>query len=152
MKSLKVLTLILLASATVFTAGANTIMDDDRPISIDQIPANSREFINTHFNGIAVSYATIDDEGYFGPSYDVNLVGGAQIEFASDGNWKEVNCRFTAVPDGIVPSQIVAYVNQNFPGQIITKIDKGRRSYEVELRNGLEIKFDLNFNMIGYDD
>lgn len=152
MKALKFLTLMAVVSATVFTASAATLDDDDRLITINEIPETSREFLATHFKDVEVSYVTVDDEGYFGPSYEVNLVGGAQIEFASDGNWKEVNCRFKAVPEAIMPAQIVEYAKQNHPGQIITKIEKGRRGYEIELRNGLEIKFDLNFRMIGYDN
>lgn len=148
MKALKLLTLLFIATATIFTASAN----NDRPITIDQVPASAREFINTHFKGVEISYVTIDDEGYFGPSYEVNLVGGAQVEFASDGNWTDVNCRFNAIPDGIVPNQIAEYVKQNHPTEVIVKLDKGRRGYEIELRNGLEIKFDLNFRMIGYDN
>lgn len=146
MKALKIFLLAIIASATVFTAKA----DDDRPITVEQLPAASREFINTYFKDVQVSYATVDDD-YFGKTYEVYFMGGANVEFGTDGTWKEINCRHNAVPAGIVPQQIQNYVNQNHAGQIITKIDKGRRDYEIELNNGLEIKFDLNFNMIGYD-
>lgn len=146
MKTIKIFMLVLIACASVFTAKA----DDDRPITVDQLPAASREFINTYFKDVQVSYATVD-EGYFGKTYEVNFMGGANVEFDNEGMWKEVDFRRNAIPTGIVPQQIVSYVDQNHAGQIITKIDKGRRTYEIELLNGLEIKFDLNFNMIGYD-
>lgn len=139
--------LAIIASATVFTAKAQ----DDRPITVDQLPAASREFLNTYFKGVEVSYATVDDDGYFGKSYEVNLMGGTQIEFGPDGSWKEVDCRHNAVPAGIIPQKIENYVKQNYSGQIVTKIDKGRRDYEIELGNSLEIKFDHNFNFLGYD-
>ncbi len=147
MNTLKIFLLAVITSATVFTAKA----DDDKPITVDQLPAASREFINTYFKDVQVSYATVDDDGYYGKSYEVNFMGGATVEFGTDGQWKEVDCRHNAVPSGIVPQQIENYVKQNHAGQTITKIDKGRRDYEIELRNGLEIKFDLSFNMIGYD-
>ena len=34
----------------------------------------------------------------------------------------------------------------------IKKIDRDIYTWEIELSNGLEIEFDLKFNVIGYDD
>ena len=34
-----------------------------------------------------------------------------------------------------------------FPGEKITKIEKGSRKYEVELTNDVELKFDRKFNI-----
>lgn len=146
MKTVKFLMIAIIAFTTVFTAKA----DDDRPVTVEQLPSAAQEFIKTYFKDVQVSYATVD-EGYFGNSYDVNFMGGADVEFDANGAWTEVNCRHNALPENIVPQQIVDYVTKNHAGQIITMIDKGRRDYEIELGNGLEIKFDLKFNMIGYD-
>lgn len=146
MKTVKFLMIAIIAFTTVFTSKA----DDDKPITVDQLPTAAQEFIKTYFTDVQVSYATVD-EGYFGKSYDVNFMGGAEVEFDENGAWKEIDCRYNALPANIVPEQIVNYVTQNHAGQIITMIDKGRRDYEIELGNGLEIKFDLNFKMIGYD-
>lgn len=146
MKTVKFLMIAIIAFTTVLTARA----DNDRPVTVDQLPAAAQKFIQTYFTDVKVSYATVE-EGYFGNSYDVNFMGGAEVEFDANGAWKEINCRYTAIPANIVPQQIVNYVTQNHADQIITMIDKGRRDYEIELDNGLEIKFDLNFKMIGYD-
>lgn len=45
---------------------------------------------------------------------------------------------------GIVPQQIRDYVTKNYPKQIVA-IECDRRDYEVELDNGLDLKFDLKF-------
>ena len=40
----------------------------------------------------------------------------------------------------------------NYPGQFIRQIDRNAYTWEVELSNGLEIKFDNQFNVIDIDD
>jgi len=147
MKTLKIFLLALVATVSSFTAKA----DDDRAISVGQLPAKSQEFIQSHFKGIDVSYAKVERD-YFDKSYEVRFVNGSKVEFEKNGEWDNVDCHKDKVPDGIVPAQIEEYVNKNHSGQQIVKIDRDRRNYEIELRNGIEIKFDLRFHVIGYDD
>ena len=71
--------------------------------------------------------------------YEVRLSDGTQIEF-------------TRSPDELVPEQIANYVKTSFTNQRIVKIEKKRRSWEIELNSELEIKFDKNFNVIRIDD
>ena len=37
-------------------------------------------------------------------------------------------------------------------GQQIRKISRDRFEWEIELSNGIEMEFDLNFNIVGIDD
>ena len=46
----------------------------------------------------------------------------------------------------------MTYVNSNFPGVQVHSIDRDRRDIEVELTNGLELTFDLYYNLIDMDD
>ena len=46
-----------------------------------------------------------------------------------------------SVPGEIVPPEIARYVGQNYPKQRIVSIDKESGGYEVELSNGLDLKF-----------
>ena len=43
-------------------------------------------------------------------------------------------------------------MSSRFPGRTITKIDRDRRDYELELNDGLELTFNLKFDLIGIDD
>lgn len=66
---------------------------------------------------------------------------------------RRVDRKYSAVPAAIVPQQIADFVaKMNYPGQFIRKIDRDAYSWEIELSNGLEVEFDLNFNVIDYDD
>lgn len=80
------------------------------------------------------------------------FVDGRKVEFEKDGAWKEVSCKYSQVPDVIVPPRIREYVAASHPGQKMVKIERSRREYEVKLDNGLDLTFDRSYNLIGIDD
>ena len=107
--------------------------------------------IRDSFKAVEVSYAKVDEE-LFDKDYKVVFVNGSKVEFAKDGAWKEVDCKYGEVPAAIVPQQIRDYVTKNYPKNKIVAIDRDRRDYEVELDNGLDLKFDLKFRLIDIDN
>ncbi|MDD4847866.1 MAG: PepSY-like domain-containing protein [Bacteroidales bacterium] len=142
---------LLMMMACLFALNAAIYAGDDKPIQVNQLPGNSQQFIQKHFNGIEISYAKVDND-LLDKSYEVIFVNGNKVEFSKNGEWKDVSCKFSQVPNAIVPQQILNFVTKNHQNQKIVKIDRDTRDYEVELNNGLEIKFDLKYNVIGYDD
>lgn len=132
---------ILLSAWTLPAAAGN-----DRPIVVGELPAAAREFLRTHFDGLEVSYAKVDEE-LFDKEYKVVFVNGAKVEFLEDGLWKELDCKYGEVPAAAVPRQIADEVARLFPGRKIVSIDRGRRDYEVGLDNGLELTFDRKFRL-----
>lgn len=124
----------------------NVFAVNDRPITFQQLPQKAQTFINTHFKGVEVLSATVDDD------YEVYLANGTKVEFTMQGDWKEVKCPGTAVPAAIVPAAISKYVKTNFANSMIIKIDKKYSGYEIELNNGMELKFDKSGNFLAIDD
>ncbi len=57
----------------------------------------------------------------------------------------------SAVPAAIVPAAIKQYVNATFPGMVITKIEKERYGYDIELSNDLELKFNHQGALLSMD-
>lgn len=55
------------------------------------------------------------DEELFDKDYKVVFVNGAKVEFAKNGEWKDVECKYGEVPAAIVPQQIRDYVTKNYP-------------------------------------
>ena len=61
--------------------------------------------------------------------------------------------RYAAVPASIVPAQISDYVaKSSFSNQYIKKVERDAYTWEIELSNGIEIKFDKEFRVIDIDD
>ena len=109
------------------------------------------QFVTQHFPDATVQMVMPDDD-----DIDVVLNDYTKIEFRRNNEWKKVDCEhsttFTAVPATLVPEQITAYVTTNFPNTIIKKLEKNFRSWEIELNNGLELKFNSNFKIMEIDD
>ena len=109
------------------------------------------QFVTQHFPDATVQMVMPDDD-----DIDVVLNDYTKIEFRRNNEWKKVDCEhsttFTAVPTTLVPEQITAYVTTNFPNTIIKKLEKNFRSWEIELNNGLELKFNSNFKVLEIDD
>lgn len=70
------------------------------------------------------------------------FVNGSKVEFAKDGAWKEVDCKYGEVPAAIVPQQIRDYVAKNFAGRKIVSIDRdqARLGGEARQRSRPEIR------------
>ena len=125
--------------------------DNDRPISVSELPEKAQQFIRQHFPNEKVSFAKMERE-LFDTTYEVIFTSSSKVEFLKNGDWKEVDCKYSTVPAAIIPQQIAQYVSQYYPDTSVVQIDRDKRDYEVKLTNGLELTFDLKFNLIDIDD
>lgn len=124
----------------------------DRPVAPAELPAPITAFIQQNFPNQAITFAQKDLE-ITGWQYDVVLADGTQIEFDTDQMWDKIQCPMTnPVPAVLIPSPIMSYLQGNFPGVMIQKIDKDSFGYEVELANGLELKFNQQGALMEMDD
>ena len=141
-----------LAAALLFAGiTASQADNNDRPITLDKLPAAAQNFLKSHFSDLTLAYA-IEEPQYIGSEYEVTYTDRTEVEFDSKGEWTTVDRKYAAVPASIVPKQISDYVAKTFAGQMIYKIDRDRYTWEIELSNGLEVKFDKDFRVIGIDD
>ena len=124
----------------------------DRPVAPAELPAPITAFIQQNFPNQAITFAQKDLE-ITGWQYDVVLANGTQIEFDTDQMWDKIQCPMTnPVPAVLIPAPIMSYLQGNFPGVMIQKIDKDSFGYEVELANGLELKFNQQGALMEMDD
>lgn len=85
--------------------------------------------------------------------YEVVLTDGTEISFDSKGNWDNIETsRTSSVPSALLLKNIQDYVTKNHPGTDIIGIDKDKNSFEIELSNGVDLKFDRSGNFLRYDD
>ena len=125
--------------------------DRERAITLDKLPAAAQEFLAANFKDLTLAYA-VEDPKFIGSEYEVIYTDRTEVDFESNGEWSSVERKYAAVPAAIVPVQIADYVKKSFAGESIRKIDRDKYTWEVELSNGLEIKFDRNFQVIDIDD
>ena len=140
----------LFALAALVLCGTAAFALTDRKISVSELPAAARTFLNAHYSGVEVVYVEVDEDA-IKTEYEVLLKDGTKIEFDAAGEWKEIDCTPRALPAGLVPSGIARLIEKRFPERKVVKIERDRRDWEVELDDGTDLKFDLQFNLIDID-
>lgn len=125
----------------------------ERPISFAELPQAAQTFCTTYFDSLTIAYIVADTK-YTHTEYEVTYTDRTEIDFRADGEWESVERKYAPVPMAIVPKPIADFVaaNELFARQFIMKIQCNRYTWEIELSGGLEIKFDMQFNVIDYDD
>ena len=106
-------------------------------------------FVASQFLGIIAGHAD-DGAFHFGGRVE-NMFADGKDEFDRKGEWTDIDCKYSAVPTGIIPAPIAKYVADNYPDNKIVQIERDTRSTEVKLDNRMEIKFDKQHRVIEMD-
>ena len=138
--------MVMVCSVVLFSTTA--CADKNKPIQVNELPAKAQTVLTTHFSGQKVAL-TIKENGFDG--YDVVLQNGTKLEFDRKGNLTEVDCKQGTVPTKLIPQPIKSYVQANYSGQNIKKIEIDKGKHEIELSNGLDITFNKRFKVIDID-
>lgn len=122
---------------------------DGYVVGVQQLPAPAQEVMTKCFADKTL--LTILKERN---EYEVIFNTGEKIEFNKKGEWTEISCHTTQVPDILIPNPIKMRIMADFSNTRIVKIDRTRngKKYEVKLSNGLEVEFDKNFIVKKVDD
>ncbi len=75
---------ILVSFALLLCVSYSALADNDRPVSVDALPREIKDFVSTHFEGKTISYATREWN-----SHEIYLEGGIKIEFEGY-QWDEI--------------------------------------------------------------
>ena len=144
MKRMMFLVCMFLMMGTTYS-----IAGDGYVVGIQQLPAGAQEVMTKYFADKTI--LTILKERN---ECEVIFNNGEKIEFNKKGEWTEVSCHTTQVPDILIPDPIKARIKADFANSKIVKIDRSSngKKYEVKLNNGLEVEFDKKFNVIKVDD
>lgn len=145
----KILALFVMAIVAMQFAFAGDVITKD----MNQLPLAARNFITRHFVKPQVSHIKIDKDMMESTKYEVLLMDGTEIDFDSKGNWEEVSSKKVGVPMSVVPGFAASYLKtHNFANERVTKVDRDRKGYEVEIGSGLSFKFDKKGKFVKADD
>lgn len=136
--------------AILFGALTTVLADDDKPVTIDQLPTKAKSFITEYFSNEKVALAK-EEKDFWNSTFEVIFVNGNKLEFDNKGNWTEVNCKYSSVPEKIVPSAIMSYIKKNYPDCKVLTIEIEKNRTEVKLSNRVEVTFNKNNEVIDID-
>lgn len=144
----KFLLSLVMSVAAVFGATAADTFAHDASV----LPEAARATIASNFKA-KVSIVKIDKDFGRINEYEVILTDGSEIDFDRAGNWKNVETnRSVSVPSGFIAKPIQDYVKAKHPGTKVVGIEKKRSGYDVELNNGVDLKFNADGKFLKYDD
>ena len=146
----RILRILMIAICCMVSCNMVANAGNDKPISVNALPAKAQTLLSQHFNGQKVMLATIES-GVVSRSYDVVLQNGTKLEFDKKGNLTEIDCNQATVPDQLIPQAIKNYLMEKYAGQSVKKIEMNKNEYEVELANGLDLTFNKHFQLIDID-
>ena len=146
----RILRILMIAICCMVSCNMVANAGNDKPISVNALPAKAQTLLSQHFNGQKVMLATIES-GVVSRSYDVVLQNGTKLEFDKQGNLTEVDCKQATVPNQLIPQAIRNYLKENYPAQAVKKIEMNKNEYEVELANGLDLTFNKHFQLMDID-
>lgn len=141
----------LMTFVVILIAGLLSVAkaDDDRRISVAQLPSQAQTFIKSTFRGKKVAYVE-KDRDVLRNNYEVKFTDGSSVDFDHNGRWTDIESR--RIPSKLVPAGIRSYVTRNHPGQKVVKISRERSGYDVELSDDTDLEFDKNFRIVDIDD
>lgn len=142
---------LLIAIIAILSVSVSATARDTYARDASVLPKSAQTILANNFKS-KVSIVKIDKSFGRVSEYEVVLTDGTEITFDRNGNWDNIEVANTgAIPSALIPEAISGYVKKNQPGQKIIGIDKERSGYEIELSNGVEIKFDHQGQFVRYD-
>lgn len=110
----------------------------------------AQNFLSRNFEGIAVKEVVCEHRASLS-QYEVALKGGIDLQFDRNGICTEVRCKKSAVPDAVMPDEIVRQIKQQFPDKFVMKYEHDSRIYDIDLNDGTELTFNRALRLIDVD-
>ncbi len=122
--------------------GATVLFARDIIFPASELPRNAQDFISKNFKTAQIALVKKDID-----SYDVTLNDGTEIDFIITGEWKDVDGKYKALPNSILPN-IMPKISASSNAQII-EVSREINGYKFELSNQLKIYTDAQGNILG---
>jgi pyridoxal/pyridoxine/pyridoxamine kinase len=125
--------------------------DNDKIITREELPEKAQIFLTKHFADVEILYAKAERDMGVITSYDVVLDGNVKVEFNRSGEWINVDCEHSQVPNSVLPQGVLDYVSSKFAKAYVVEIERGLMGYDVKLSNDLDLDFDKNGKFLRVD-
>ena len=112
--------------------GATVLFARDIIVPASELPRNAQDFISKNFKTAQIALVKKDID-----SYDVTLNDGTEIDFIITGEWKDVDGKYKALPNSILPN-IMPKISASSNAQII-EVSREINGYKFEISNQIKI-------------
>lgn len=123
---------------------------EDKNIALDSLPDQAKTFVENYFGELTIS-RVVKDYDDFSHDYKVYFSNGTKVEFSRSGEWEDIDCHGSKVPDGVLPEKILSYVQTNYPSNVVVQIERDGAYYDVELDSDLDLVFGRDGDFVRID-
>ncbi|UTC63699.1 PepSY-like domain-containing protein [Treponema sp. OMZ 788] len=118
-------------------------------INFTDLPEKAQNYVKTHFPDAKPLRAEKEKDG-LSVKYEIKLDNMIELDFNSKGEITGIDGN-SKLPDSVIPKEILDYVKKHYPDNYITDWNLEKKTQEVELDSGLELKFDLKGKFLRID-
>ena len=113
---------------------------EDNEFDYAALPMSAQLFVKQYFAD--ATYSRVEKEKDNGSwEYEVLLSDGSKVEFNEKGEWTSVECKYSEMPVGIIPTVIAEDIAKRYPDLKPYKIEKdtGKKKLNVPDETALYI-------------
>lgn len=116
---------------------------EEKEFDYAALPMSAQLFVKQYFADASCSRVEKEkDNGFW--EYEVLLSDGSKVEFNEKGEWTSVECKYSEMPVGIIPTVIAEDIAKRHPDLKPYKIEKEVGGYEIDIPG-----YDLYYNYDG---
>lgn len=108
----------------------------DSLINPSELPQNIKDFIKTHYANENILKAEKDWD-----SYEIKLNNGTELDFTKSGELKEIDAKYSPIPDTILP-ELTKAAKESQKGANLMEIEKEWNGYKLKFSNNYKVYID----------
>ena len=124
---------------------------EDVEITFDKLPEKAQKVVKKAFPDTKIKKVDMERRASL-IQYEVKLAGGYKVQFNKEGAFTECECiEDGVIPTILIPAKIREFLDKEFKGVGVKRIEHDNKLFELLLENGYELSFNSAYRLIDID-
>lgn len=124
---------------------------EDVEITFDKLPEKAQKVVRKAFPDTKIKKVEMERRASL-MQYEVKLAGGYKMQFNKEGAFTECECiEEGVIPTILIPSKIREFLDKEFKGVGVKRLEHDGKLFELLLENGYELSFNSSYRLIDID-
>ncbi len=124
---------------------------EDVEITFDKLPEKAQKVVKKAFPDTKIKKVEMERRASL-MQYEVKLAGGYKMQFNKEGAFTECECiEEGVIPTILIPSKIREFLDKEFKGWGVKRLEHDGKLFELLLDNGYELSFNSSYRLIDID-
>lgn len=126
-----------------------TSCEKETVISEQDLPAEIKAYISTHFSGTSIQRAVKEQDD--GELYEVTLANGVKLEFNKNKEIIDIDWN-AKLPDSVIPSDLLTYANTHYPTNYVIGWEIQGSNQEIQINSNIVLVFTMSGDFVRIGD